>query len=289
MNTRLLYALPATLLALIALGLAVAGFLSTKKTLAVVPGTETRVEAKVASAPAYRYLLATRGISPGQALSADAFATVLSENVLPEAIGADEAPFGAAVKTAIVPGELLSASKLEPNSLLQRLVAPGYQALAIPLDDVAGVGGLLRPGDRVDVNASFRRSDKANPAAVRVLRNVLVIAIKGVSQAGGSAGDDAHQRNNTVVLEIPEDKVPEVLLASTEGQLRLAAIAAPEEKLPGREDGPFGKQGSALTKAVYLDDLFPSPPKAAPSRTVQASAPQVRIFEGTASRNVHVR
>lgn len=288
MNTRLLYALPATLLALIALGLAVAGFLSTKKTQAVVPIAEKRLETKAESAPAYRYLLATRDLAPGQALSADAFATVLSESVLPEAIGADEAPFGTVVKTVIVSGELLTASKLESSSLLQRLVAPGYQALAIPLDDVAGVGGLLRPGDRVDVNASFRRSDKANPAAVRVLRNVLVIAIKGVSQPGGSVGDDARQRNNTVVLEIPEDKVPEVLLASAEGQLRLAAIAAPRGKLPGR-DGLFDKQGSALTEAVYLNDLFPSPPKAVPSRTVQPSAPQVRIFEGTASRNVHVR
>ncbi|QIB52924.1 Flp pilus assembly protein CpaB [Pseudomonas sp. OIL-1] len=230
MNSRLVYAAPATLLALVALGLAIAGFLSTKKNLAVAPDTQERVETTVASAPAYRYLLATRGVLQGQALSADAFVTVLSDNPLPEAIGAEEAPFGAAVKTAIMSGELLTASKLEPNSLLQRLVAPGYQALAIPLDDVAGVGGLLRPGDRVDVNASFRRSDKANPAAVRLLRNVMVIAVKGVTQDGSSAGDDAHQRNNTVVLEVPEGKVPDVLLASAEGQLRLAAIAAPEGK-----------------------------------------------------------
>ncbi|WP_150299645.1 Flp pilus assembly protein CpaB [Pseudomonas profundi] len=289
MNSRLVYAAPATLLALVALGLAIAGFLSTKKNLAVAPDTQERVETTVASAPAYRYLLATRGVLQGQALSADAFVTVLSDNPLPEAIGAEEAPFGAAVKTAIMPGELLTASKLEPNSLLQRLVAPGYQALAIPLDDVAGVGGLLRPGDRVDVNASFRRSDKANPAAVRLLRNVMVIAVKGVTQDGSSAGDDAHQRNNTVVLEVPEGKVPDVLLASAEGQLRLAAIAAPEGKLAGREASTLDKPGSALAEAVYFEELFPPQPKAAPGHTAQPSAPQVRVFEGAASSLVHVR
>lgn len=290
MNTRLLYTLPATALSLVALALAVAGFLTVKAPTPAPSDTEKAAEARKPSTPEYRYLVATRALSAGELLSGAAFTTVVSSNVVPDAISADDAPFGKPVKSAVAPGELLTLSKLESSSLLQRLVAPGYQALAVPVDDVSGVGGLLRPGDRVDVTASFRRSDKDEPAALRMLKDVLVLAVRGVPRVGDALEPEERRRNSTVVLAVPEDKVPELLLASTEGMLRLAAIAAPAEALAGHSDVvPAGQHSGKEAETVYMTDLFPLPAPTPPHQSSAPDANQVQVFEGSESRYVYVR
>lgn len=285
MNKRLLYALPATVLAMVALALAITGFLSAKKASPPVRSVEASATSTVPKAPEYRYLLATRPLSPGDIMEQSGFTQVSSPEPVPEAIRVEGAPFGSPIKTAIASGQLLTSSNLQTDSLLQALVMPGFKAMAVPVDDVSGVGGLLRPGDRVDVVASFRRSDKDKPAALRILGNVLVVAVRGVPYTGEAGEKNDQRRNSTVVLAVPEDKTSALLLASTEGNLRLVAIAPAQESTA--PDAPGQQQ--ALAKTVYLDDLFPSPPKPAPRRSAPVRSTRVQVFEGSESRNVYVR
>ncbi len=287
MNKRVLYALPATLLAILALALSVMGFMSAKNEAPAPNPTLAESQAKAPEAPRYQYLMATRPLSPGEPVVEDAFTTISSDKPVAEALPAATPPYGVVVETGLDAGQILTAAHLRSDSVLARLVAPGFQAMAIAVDDVSGVGGLLRPGDRVNVTASFRRSDKQNePAALRLLENVLVVAVKGVPYQGEAGEDNDQRRNSTVVLSVPEDLVSALLLASNEGNLRLVAVA-PEQKA-GEGDESAGRDRQTVS-AVYLDDLFPAPPPPPPRSTVSRPSTRVQVFEGVESRNVYVR
>ncbi|KEF30080.1 MAG: Flp pilus assembly protein CpaB [Gammaproteobacteria bacterium] len=282
MNKRLLYALPATVLAVVALALATLGFLTQKKT--AESGTPVTVtEAVEEKPPAHTYLVAIDSISPGTPLSEDAFVSVDSEQPVAGAILASDVPMGQPVKTGLSAGQVLSAVHLRTDSLLENLVEPGFQAMAVSVDDLSGVGGLLRPGDRVDVTVAFRRSNKDQPAAMRLLSNVLVLAVRGVPHQGESLEGNDQRRNATVVLSVPVDLAPKLLLASSEGALRLAASSS------NSRDPNLVATSDSEEKPVYLDDLFPKPPKPAPVKQVAAPPkPQVEVYEGSESRKVYV-
>lgn len=286
MNKRLIYALPATVLALVALGLAIVGLLSTKDQPAKPQQTQVSQPEQTLPALEYRYLVARQGLSPGDVMKEEGFTSVSSSDPVLDAIPADDAPYGQPIKTALSTGQMLTKANLRTDSVLETLVPQGHQAMAIAVDDVSGVGGLLRPGDRVDVTASFRRSDKDKPAALKVLGNVLVLAVKGVPYNGEAGEENDSRRNNTVVLSVPEDKVSRLLLASSEGKLQLVALAP--KQVAASEAAIEGE--APEVKPVYLEDLFPEPPKPAPTR--RATPPpstRVQVFEGSESRSVYVR
>lgn len=281
MNKRLIYALPATVLAFVALALALMGLLSANNEEARSRGPAV-VEPAEQPAPEYRYLVAATTLSPGAVLEKEGFASVSSVAPIPEAIPADDAPYGQTLKTRLDAGQILSSSHLRNDSVLDTLVPDGFQAMAVAVDDVTGVGGLLRPGDRVDVTASFRRSDKDAPAALTLLHNVLVLAVKGVPYQGSADEENDARRNNTVVLAVPQDAVSRLLLASSEGSLRLVANA-PAMAAPAADEEPE-------VKAVYLKDLFPAEPEPAPvRRAAPPPSTRVQVFEGTESRSVYVQ
>ncbi len=75
------------------------------------------------------------------------------------------------------------------------------------MDNVTVAGGLLRPGDRVDVITAFRRSDKDAPVALVMLKRIQVLAVRG-AMSGADTDDDNNRRNETVVLSVPEKKFP---------------------------------------------------------------------------------
>lgn len=285
MNSRLLYALPALALALVAVVLAIVGFLRTPKPVADnQPIVETQEPEEIA-APSYDYLVAVTPMSPGDELDADNFQRISSPEPINDAIPADAVRFGDPVASVVQAGDVLRKNQLEASSLVRALLKPGTQAIAIPVNDVSGVGGLLKPGDEVNVYASFDKSDKNEPAAVTVLHNVVVIAVKGVAYSGEAVSDEARRRNASVVLAVPDDKVSALLLASNEGDIRLAALAEPEagEPLANLASTTVGPD------PTYLKDLFPTPPpprRTAPSRPAGS---RVQVFEGAEQRSVYVR
>lgn len=287
MNKRLIYALPATVLAFVALALAVMGLLSANNEVVESRSTATAEPAEIPT-PEYRYLVAVTALSPGAVMEEEGFIPVSASAPVPEAIPADDAPFGQTIKTRLDAGQMLTSANLRNDSVLEVLVPEGFQAMAVAVDDVAGVGGLLRPGDRVDVTASFRRSNKDTPAALNLLRNVLVLAVKGVPYKGSADEENDERRNNTVVLAVPEDAVSRLLLASSEGTLRLVAVA-PMIDTPAADEQSEGEAESEV-KAVYLDDIFPAEPEPAPvRRATPPPSTRVQVFEGTESRSVYVQ
>lgn len=130
----------------------------------------------------------------------------------------------------IVPGEPLLAAKLSdtpPGSGLAALVPPDRLAVSIAVNDVISTGGLLAPGDRVDVLGVI--SKEAGATAEVVLRDVSVLAVAGTllgGEAGKSRGkagaENPRSLNATVTLAVTVDEARRLVQMDEIGKLRLA-------------------------------------------------------------------
>jgi len=130
----------------------------------------------------------------------------------------------------IVAGEPLLAAKLSavpPGSGLAALVPPDRLAVSIAVNDVISTGGLLAPGDRVDVLGVV--SKDAISSAEVVLRDVPVLAVAGTllgaeaEKSRGKAGaENPRSLNATVTLAVTIDEARRLVQMDEIGKLRLA-------------------------------------------------------------------
>ena len=294
MGSKILYMLPALELAFLALVLALVG-LSRDPEPVTVTSTDTSGQAdQEQAAPSYEYWVLRQPLNAGEVLSEENLAVVTSPTQISDALPAEETVFGRELRRYARPGELLSSHHLESGGSLPANLPEGQRAIAIGVDDVVGAGGLLQPGDRVDVVTAFRRSDKDAPVALVMLRDVPVLAVYGSLSAGADdAEETARRRNNTAVLSVPEDRVSALMLASSEGKVRLAVVAGERDET----DEPAGDGERALAAAeepeqepFYFDDFFPEREKPAPAAAPKPSPGQrVQVFEGAESRSTYVQ
>lgn len=299
MGSKILYMLPALVLAFLALVLALVGLSRDPEPVTVTAAESTGQADQEQAAPSYEYWVLRQPLNAGEALSEENLAVVTSPTQISDALSAEQDVFGRELRRYARPGELLSNHHLESGGSLPANLPEGQRAIAIAVDDVVGAGGLLQPGDRVDVVTAFRRSDKDAPVALVMLRDVPVLAVYGSLSAGGDdAEETARRRNNTAVLSVPEERVSALMLASSEGKVRLAVVAGQRGGTPaGDTDEPTGEGEQALAatdepqqKPFYFDDFFPEREKPAPAAAPKPSPGQrVQVFEGAESRSTYVQ
>ncbi|HEV7252142.1 MAG TPA: Flp pilus assembly protein CpaB [Mesorhizobium sp.] len=135
---------------------------------------------------------------------------------------------------------VLLAKLSGPNgrATLSNLLTPGMRAVSIKTDEVAGVGGFVRPGDRVDViltrdaGGIEEVADNAEDAAGSTIATSVVVENAKVL----SVGQDADQRGTaaavatSVTIEVTADEAQKVALARSVGGLSLSLR-------PGAPDG----------------------------------------------------
>jgi len=83
---------------------------------------------------------------------------------------------------AITKGEVILDNQLiKPGDNKEGLayaVPQGYRAMSVPVDEVTGVAGMVKRGDRVDIVAVVSMGDnQPQPRSVVVLQNVAVLAV----------------------------------------------------------------------------------------------------------------
>ena len=121
----------------------------------------------------------------------------------------------------IVPGKIVRGGQ---GGYLSVTLEPGMRAVAIPVNAQTGVGGLILPGDRVDV--LMTRKEGAGPevagsppTVLPVLRNVQVMAVDQQVQAPKNAKSLV---GGSVTLAVPAADVEVLLGAEGHGELNLA-------------------------------------------------------------------
>lgn len=191
----------------------------------------------------------------------------------PDAIRAPNEVVGKVARTFLTPGEQVLNAKLflqRQESGLAFIIPSGKRAVSVGFTEIIGSGGLVLPGDRVDVIGVFEARlplPSSGPApsapspaaqqtyvAAMVLQNVEVLAVaqrlegedtrdglQRLAQGAGSAakGPSAQPRSQpqaqpqakTITLAVSPDQALRLALAEERGKIRLALRRAGDDTL----------------------------------------------------------
>jgi Flp pilus assembly protein CpaB len=125
---------------------------------------------------------------------------------------------GQIVSFPILEGQFVDAREVAPTKNATLLgsgldIPPGYRIIGVPIAPAAAVGGVLKPGDRVDVMAipnlsrQISPADQSAPAPALIGKNILVIGIRteqGTDVAQADHGVNIGSKPASVLLAIPQ-------------------------------------------------------------------------------------
>lgn len=117
-------------------------------------------------------------------------------------------------------------------------LSEGMRALAIPIDELSGIGGFVNPGNFVDlVYVSTKLNAAKNQVETQhILRNVRVLAFGNITQSSS-----VEQRvAKSAVLEVPAGVVIDLITAINMGRISLVLVGAQVD------DADYGKVESIL-------------------------------------------
>jgi len=134
---------------------------------------------------------------------------------------------GQVAVASLAQGEPVPRKAIMPRDAslgLSFAVPSGMRAVAVSLDPISGVAGFLKPGDRVDVIATF--TTEQLKVTRTVLQDVALLAMGSeVRTTGGSspvADKDAAPKNQpNAILVVSPDQAEKLILAEVDGRLRL--------------------------------------------------------------------
>lgn len=180
-----------------------------------------------------------------------------------------------AANEVFLPGKL--ASK-EAGAGLPPVIAPGYRALSVRVNDVIGVAGYVLPGTRVDVVATVNPTQQPTDVTSKViLTNVLVLA--SGTKIERDAKDNKPVSVNVVTMLVNPDEAERLTLASTEGKIQLALRNPMDQTAPQtRGIKPavlLGTSGQAAPVRRVASNSAPRQEAAKP-----APVPTVEIIRG---------
>jgi pilus assembly protein CpaB len=194
---------------------------------------------------------------------------------------------GTISKSDILMGEQVNVNRLvrKGESLdLSFLIPSGMRAITIAVNEVAGVAGFIKPGEKVDVIGTLdSKNSGSDSVSWTVLQDVEVLAV--AQEMGDPVKDNKNQTNKgseakvgtSVTLCVTPFQAQKIALAEEKGVLRLTLRPVLQEKqlniLPVRESNliPSG--------SVYRPS--PQPQQEQPGRKVE-------IIVGTKSQVITV-
>ena len=201
-----------------------------------------------------------------------------------ETIDALLAEGGRVVLSPIEPNEPVLLSKLSgPNgrASLSNLLTPGMRAVAVKSDEIAGVGGFVTPGDRVDVvlTRDAGEIDETKKSASGATGSTIATEVVVENARVLSVGQGADERQtgpqvaSSVTIEVNAEDAGKIALARNIGSLSLQLRAAGEGM--GGSDGltTISAFGGTITKALAsaggsIADAVASEPEGPKLKTV---------------------
>lgn len=136
---------------------------------------------------------------------------------------------GVVSREHIIAGEQVTGRRLlseRKSAGLTGIIPPGKRAVTIAVNDVSGVGGMIRPGDHVDVMATFDQGTAGDFIGDVVLQDIQVLAVNRDLEAGLSESNAKDKKEAgktaTVTLAIDASYVHHLAVAEDRGKLRLA-------------------------------------------------------------------
>ncbi len=189
------------------------------------------------AAPATLFAVATRAIDTGETITADMVRNSAGDPARFPGAAMPSEVIGKVATRALPAGATIPRAAVDMATKLAIRVPVGMRAMSIDTTAEIAVAGLVRPGDRVDVQAVYPGADAINGArgegesrAQTLLQMVQVLAVGelvvGTQPASASGADGAMSSPplpaRTVTLSLTPDQVSVLSLAKATGSLYLS-------------------------------------------------------------------
>ena len=191
---------------------------------------------------------------------------------------------GRVARIDVFKGEVIVPGRLAPNGTgpgLQVKITPGKRAMAVRIDDVAGISGMIQPNSRVDVMVTIRDNEKNGQQVSKLfMSNMRVLSVGTISQV---SSDNRPISAPTATIEVTPVEAERLAIAQGEGriQLVLRGYGDPDSiKTEGAKSADVLSQlrSAPIAKAVTASNNTGRRTRSAdPRPTVEAPAPPVIV------------
>jgi pilus assembly protein CpaB len=137
------------------------------------------------------------------------------------AFSSTDSVVGRVTRIDVFKGEVIVPGRLAPNGTgpgLQVKITPGKRAIAVRIDDVAGISGMIQPNSRVDVMVTIRDSEKGQQVSKLFMSNMRVLSVGTISQV---SSDNRPISAPTATLEVTPVEAERLAIAQGEGRIQL--------------------------------------------------------------------
>lgn len=181
---------------------------------------------------------------------------------------------GRVVLANLKKNEAIMESKLAPIDLktggVSAVMDPQKRAMAVKVNEVVGLPGFVKPGDRVDVMVTFARPGRTNDPQITkvVLENSLVLATG--TQMERVDGEEP-KAVKVITLEVSLEEAEKLAMAENGGKIRLALRSPlnPEIKKT---------RGAKFSDLMTSYQLAPRKSKRTRVEVIKGKAKSVRSF-----------
>jgi pilus assembly protein CpaB len=240
------------------------------------------VPARTVEVPTSKVVVAAGDLQLGAELKSTDLKTIQwpTGNVPEGSFANPEELVGRGLIMPVVQNEPFLPSKLaakEAGAGLPPVIAPGFRALSVRVNDVVGVAGYVLPGTRVDVVATVNPTQQPTDVTSKViLTNVLVLAA-GTKIERDEEGNKPIQVS-VVTLLVNPGEAERLTLAATEGKIQLALRNPMDQTAPNTPGiRPAGLMGSGISAPVRRVAVNNSAPR---QEVRPAPLPTVEIIRG---------
>ncbi|HJU91072.1 MAG TPA: Flp pilus assembly protein CpaB [Gemmatimonadaceae bacterium] len=222
---------------------------------------ETKARSHVATMPV---LVASRDLPEGASIDRLAVETNPwpSPTVPPGAFNSVDSVLGRVTRVPIFKGEPIVPGRLAPVGTgpgLEVKITPGKRAMAVRIDDVAGLSGLIQPNSRVDVLVTLRDvATNVRQVSKVFMENMRVLSVGTQIQRGN---DGRPINATTATLEVTPDEAERLALAMSQGSIQLV--------LRG-----YGDPDSIQTRGATSNDVLSQLKLAQPAAAAPAPRPR---------------
>ncbi len=206
-------------------------------------------------------VVATRDLPEGGVIDKLALKTVQwpIQSVPGGAYSSIDSVAGRVTRVAVFTNEAIVPGRLAPVGTgpgLELKIPPGQRAMAVRINDVAGISGLLLPNSRVDVLVTIREENSDRQVAKLFMSNMLVLSVgKEVQRDNSDKPIDA----TTVTLAVTPEEAERLAIAMNSGSIQLV--------LRG-----YGEQTNIATRGATSGDVL-SQVRGGPAAPPVSSAP----------------
>jgi pilus assembly protein CpaB len=137
------------------------------------------------------------------------------------AFGSMDSVVGRVTRVDVFNGEPIVPGRLAPAGSgpgLELKIPPGQRAMAVRINDVAGISGLIQPGSRVDVLVTIKEDNSEKQIAKLFMSNMQVLSVGSEVQRDATGKPISA---TTVTLGVTPEEAERLAIAMNTGAIQL--------------------------------------------------------------------